>query len=65
MMMSDIQAENVILDRRMLNFDDKQYADFIDMLDAPVTANPPLNTLLARKPQWENNHSSTGDCSPP
>ncbi|MCS2150732.1 MULTISPECIES: DUF1778 domain-containing protein [Scandinavium] len=46
-------AENVILDRRMFNLDDEQYAEFIDMLDAPVTANPALDTLMARKPQWE------------
>lgn len=46
-------AENVILDRRMFNLDDEQYAEFIDMLDAPVTANPALDMLLARKPQWE------------
>ncbi|TDN46070.1 DUF1778 domain-containing protein [Scandinavium goeteborgense] len=46
-------AENVILDRRMFSLDDEQYAEFIDMLDAPVTANPALDTLLARKPQWE------------
>ncbi|MDX6042139.1 type II toxin-antitoxin system TacA family antitoxin [Scandinavium lactucae] len=46
-------AENVILDRRMFNLNDEQYAEFIDMLDAPVTANPALDTLLARKPQWE------------
>ncbi|QBR52334.1 DUF1778 domain-containing protein [Erwinia sp. QL-Z3] len=46
-------AENVILDRRMFNLDDEQYAEFINMLDAPVTANPALDTLLARKPQWE------------
>jgi uncharacterized protein (DUF1778 family) len=46
-------AENVILDRRMFNLDDQQYAEFINMLDAPVTANPALDTLLARKPQWE------------
>jgi len=46
-------AENVILDRRMFNLDDEQYAEFIDMLDAPVTVNPALDTLLARKPQWE------------
>lgn len=45
-------AENVILDRRMFNLDDEQYAEFINMLDAPVTANPALDTLLARKPQW-------------
>lgn len=46
-------AEKVILDRRMFNLDDEQYAEFINMLDAPVTANPALDTLLARKPQWE------------
>ncbi|RPH28114.1 DUF1778 domain-containing protein [Buttiauxella warmboldiae] len=46
-------AENVILDRRMFNLNDEQYAEFIDMLDAPVTANPALDTLMARKPQWE------------
>lgn len=46
-------AENVILDRRMFNLDDEQYAEFINMLDAPVKANPALDTLLARKPQWE------------
>lgn len=46
-------AENVILDQRMFNLNDAQYAEFIDMLDAPVTANPALDTLLARKPLWE------------
>lgn len=46
-------AENVILDRRTFNLNDQQYAEFIDMLDAPVTAEPSLEKLLARKPQWE------------
>lgn len=46
-------AENVILDQRMFNLNDEQYAEFIDMLDAPVTPNPALEKLLARKPQWE------------
>lgn len=46
-------AENVILDRRVFNLDDQQYAEFINMLDAPVTAEPALEKLLARKPQWE------------
>ncbi|HBQ7842446.1 DUF1778 domain-containing protein [Klebsiella aerogenes] len=46
-------AENVILDRRVFNLSDEQYAEFIDMLDAPVEANPALDKLLARKPQWE------------
>ncbi len=46
-------AENVILDRRTFNLNDQQYAEFIEMLDAPVTADPALEKLLARKPQWE------------
>ena len=36
-------AENVILDRRVFNFNDVQYAEFIDMLDAPVEDEPVLN----------------------
>lgn len=43
-------AENVILDRRVFNFNDEQYAEFIDMLDAPVEDEPAINKLLARKP---------------
>ncbi|MGK9174588.1 DUF1778 domain-containing protein [Yokenella regensburgei] len=46
-------AEDVILVRRMFNLNDEQYAEFIDMLDAPVTANPAIDKLLARKPHWE------------
>lgn len=46
-------AENVILDRRVFNFNDEQYAEFIDMLDAPVEDEPAINKLLARKPQWD------------
>lgn len=48
-------AENVILDRRVFNFNDEQYAEFIDMLDAPVEDEPAINKLLARKPQWMYN----------
>lgn len=46
-------AENVILDRRVFNLNEEQYAEFIDMIDAPVTENQALEKLLARKPQWE------------
>ncbi|MGU9890213.1 DUF1778 domain-containing protein, partial [Serratia marcescens] len=31
----------------------EQYAEFIDMLDAPVEDEPAINKLLARKPQWD------------
>jgi len=46
-------AENIILDRRMFNLNDEQYAEFIEILDTPVAVNPDLNKLLMRKPQWE------------
>ena len=45
--------ENVILDRRVFNLNDEQYAEFIDMLDAPVVDDPVIEKLLARKPQWD------------
>ncbi|EAN0547532.1 DUF1778 domain-containing protein [Salmonella enterica] len=46
-------AEDVILDRRVFNFNDEQYAEFIDMIDAPVADDPVIEKLLARKPQWD------------
>jgi uncharacterized protein (DUF1778 family) len=46
-------AENVILDRRVFNFNDEQYAEFIDMLDAPVEDEPPLINY------WQGNLSGT------
>lgn len=47
-------AENVILDRRVFNFNDEQYAEFIDMLDAPVAGItlPLINC-------WQGNLSGT------
>ncbi|TQO04845.1 UNVERIFIED_ORG: hypothetical protein FHU01_4444 [Citrobacter freundii] len=39
--------------RHAFNFNDEQYAEFIDMLDAPVVDEPAINKLLARKPQWD------------
>ncbi|WP_116298956.1 DUF1778 domain-containing protein [Enterobacter hormaechei] len=47
------RSENVILDRRVFNFNDEQYAEFIDMLDAPVSDEAAIDKLLARKPQWD------------
>jgi uncharacterized protein (DUF1778 family) len=46
-------AENVILDRRVFNFNDEQYTEFIDMLDAPVAEAQAVDKLLKRKPQWD------------
>lgn len=46
-------TENVILDRRVFNFNDEQYAEFIDMLDAPVEDDAAINKLQSSKPQWD------------
>lgn len=46
-------AEDVFLDRRVFNFNDEQYAQFIDMPDTPVADDPVIETLLARKLQWD------------
>ncbi|MCD3178787.1 DUF1778 domain-containing protein, partial [Salmonella enterica subsp. enterica serovar Enteritidis] len=46
-------AEKVILDRRVFNFNDEQYEEFINLLDAPVADDPVIEKLLARKPQWD------------
>lgn len=43
----------VILDRRVFNFNDEQYEEFINLLDAPVADDPVIEKLLARKPQWD------------
>jgi uncharacterized protein (DUF1778 family) len=43
----------VILDRRVFNFNDEQYAEFIDMLDAPVEDEPTLINY------WQGNLSGT------
>lgn len=46
-------AENVILNRRVFNFNDEQYTEFINMLDAPVSDDATIDKLLARIPQWD------------
>lgn len=46
-------TEKVILNPRVINLNDAQYAEFINMLDMPFTANPAFEALQARKPQWE------------
>lgn len=43
-------AKDVILDRRVFNLNDEQYAEFIDMLEVPVTDNAAINIRLVRKP---------------
>lgn len=45
-------AGKVILDNRVFNFNNVEYAEFINMLDAPVADDPAMIKLLARRPQW-------------
>jgi uncharacterized protein (DUF1778 family) len=46
-------AFEALADRRVFELDDAQWAAFMAALDAPVTDNPALRALLARKPAWE------------
>lgn len=46
-------AENVILDRRVFNFNDEQYEEFINLLDAPVADDPVIENC------WPGNLSGT------
>ena len=39
--------------RRVFELDEARWAAFMAVLDAPVTDNSALRTLLARKPAWE------------
>ena len=47
------EAENVLLDQRLLQLDDKAFADFEAALDAPVPDNAKLKSLLANPSPWE------------
>ncbi|MCA9473678.1 MAG: DUF1778 domain-containing protein [Nitrospirales bacterium] len=47
------EAENMLLDRRLFDLDEKAYQAFIRALDAPTKPNPKLKALLRRKPLWE------------
>lgn len=45
------EAENVLLDRRLLFLDDDQFEEFEKILKAPVP--DPVRRLLATKAPWE------------
>ena len=48
------EAEDVLLDRRLLYLNETTYQAFVRALDAPIQSNPELKALLRRKPFWEN-----------
>lgn len=47
------KAQTVVLERTFFALDDAAFARFNALLEAPVDANPALDTLLARRPLWE------------
>lgn len=47
------EAENVLLDQRLFQLDDKALAAFDAALEAPVPDNAKLKSLLANPSPWE------------
>ena len=48
------EAENVLLDRRLFHLEDEDYEAFESALKAPVSDNPALRKLLAKRAPWES-----------
>jgi len=48
------EAEDVLLDCRLFNLNEKKNQAFVAALDAPTQSNPKLKKLLSRKPLWES-----------
>lgn len=48
------EAENVLLDRRLFHLEDEDYDAFESTLKAPVSDNPALRKLLAKRAPWES-----------
>ena len=49
-----LEAENVLLDRRLFHLNAKDYDAFESALKAPVSDNLELRKLLAKRAPWEN-----------
>ena len=47
------EAENVLLDQRLFQLDEKAFAVFEAALDAPVPDNDKLKSLLANPSPWQ------------
>jgi uncharacterized protein (DUF1778 family) len=47
------EAESVLLDRRYFQLDEKTFAQFVAVLDAPPTKNVRLRKLLSKRAPWE------------
>jgi uncharacterized protein (DUF1778 family) len=46
-------AENALLDQRLFQLDDEQYAAFVACLDAPVEPTEALRKILTTPSPWE------------
>jgi uncharacterized protein (DUF1778 family) len=47
------KAQNVLLDQSFFSVDDKAFARFVALCDAPLVPNPALERLLATPSPWE------------
>ena len=47
------EAENILMDQRLIHLDDKAFAAFEKALAAPVKDNPALRALINTKSPWE------------
>ena len=48
------EAENVLLDRRLFHLKNEDYDAFEAALQTPVSDNPALSKLLAKRAPWES-----------
>lgn len=48
------KAQGVMLERTFFAVGQKSFEKFAALLEAPIAQNPALESLLARKPQWES-----------
>jgi uncharacterized protein (DUF1778 family) len=48
-----LRAEDVLLDQRLFSLDEKQYQDFLNLLDEPPRPTEELRKLLTTKAPWE------------
>jgi len=48
-----LRAEDVLLDQKLFSLNDKQYQDFLNLLDEPPKPTEELRKLLSAKAPWE------------
>lgn len=48
-----LRAEDVLLDQKLFSLDEKQYEDFLNLLDEPPKPTEELRRLLSARAPWE------------